>query len=89
MLPPTVRHMPWKTAVEPVKCTPARSGLASAASPIVAPGPCTRLITPGGRPASSSSFIVQYADTIAVEAGFQTTVLPISAGAVVRFRRSR
>ncbi len=31
MFSPIVFHMPWKTAVEPVKWTPARSGLASAA----------------------------------------------------------
>jgi hypothetical protein len=39
MLPPIVFHMLWKTGVEPVKCTPARSGLASAAFPISAPAP--------------------------------------------------
>ena len=36
MLSPTVRHMPWNTAVEPVKWMPARSGWFSATSPIVA-----------------------------------------------------
>ena len=82
MFPPIVFQIPWKTPVEPVKWTPARSGLASATSPTVAPEPKTRLTTPGGRPASSSSFSVQYAETIAVEAGFQTTVHPVSAGDV-------
>ena len=77
--------MPWKTPVEPVKCTPARSGWASATPPIVEPGPKTRLMTPGGSPAASSSRSVQYADTVAVDAGFQTTVQPMSAGDVVRF----
>ena len=77
--------MLWKTAVEPVKWTPASSGLASAAAPSSAPGPKTRLITPAGRPASSSSRIVYQADSACVEAGFQTTVFPISAGEVVRF----
>ncbi len=35
----TVFHIPLKTPVEPVKWIPARSGLASAASPISAPEP--------------------------------------------------
>jgi hypothetical protein len=39
MLLPTVRHIDWNTPVEPVKWMPARSGLASAASPMRAPGP--------------------------------------------------
>jgi hypothetical protein len=39
MFSPTVRHMPWKTGVEPVKWIPARFGLASAVSPITDPGP--------------------------------------------------
>src|SRR3990172_1650151 len=85
MAPPPARQMPWNTPVEPVKWIPARSGCRSPASSTAAPGAYTRLITPGGRPASSSSFIVQYAVTIAVEAGFHTTVQPISAGDVVRF----
>ena len=42
------------------------------------------LITPGGSPASSSSRIVQWAAKVWVGAGFHTTVLPISAGAVGR-----
>ena len=37
------------------------------------------MITPGGSPASWSRRISQYAENIAVVAGFQTTVLPISA----------
>ena len=39
MFPATVRHMPLKTGVEPVKWMPARCGLLSAASPMVAPEP--------------------------------------------------
>src|SRR5205085_821233 len=70
---------------EPVKWTPASSGLASASGPISDPLPKTRLITPGGRPASSNTRIVVQAESACVEAGFQTTVLPISAGAVERF----
>src|SRR2546423_9082738 len=79
MFSPTVCHIPWKTGVEPVKWMPARCSLARAGSPTAAPEPWTRLITPGGRPASSNSFIRKCALTAAVEAGFQTTVLPISA----------
>src|SRR5262245_15647832 len=79
MLSPIVFHIDWKTGVEPVKCTPARSGLASVGSPISDPEPYTRLITPGGRPASSNSFIRKCAEYAAVDAGFQRTVFPISA----------
>ncbi len=42
------------------------------------------LMTPGGIPASSSSSIVSEAASCWVGAGFQITVLPISAGAVGR-----
>ena len=49
---PTVFHMELKTPVEPVKWMPASSGLARAASPIVAPEPWTRLMTPSGSPAA-------------------------------------
>ena len=42
------------------------------------------LMTPGGRPASSSSTISRCAAYCWLAAGFQTTVLPISAGAVGR-----
>ena len=72
-----------------MKWTPASSGLASAGSPISAPLPNTRLITPGGRPASSRMRSVYQAESAAVDAGFQTTVLPISAGEVVRLRADR
>src|SRR6185437_6850665 len=85
MFSPTVFHMPLKTAVEPVKWMPARSRLASAGSPTSAPLPYTRLITPGGRPASSYSFISHHAEYAAVDAGFQTTVLPIIATELGRF----
>ena len=52
---------------------------------IIAASPGTKLITPGGSPASSRIFSVYHALSIAVPAGFHTTVLPISAGAVGRF----
>jgi len=42
------------------------------------------LITPGGKPASSKSFIRKCAEYAAVEAGFQRTVFPISAALVGR-----
>ncbi len=41
-------------------------------------------MTPGGRPAASSSFSTYQFDRIEVEAGFQSTVLPINAGALGR-----
>src|SRR5438132_11209616 len=84
MLSPIVFQIDWKTGVEPVKWTPARSGLARAGSPIAAPEPYTRLMTPGGSPAASYSLIRKYAEYAAVDAGFQTTVFPISAALVGR-----
>ncbi len=67
--------------VEPVKWMPARCGEASATSLTAPPLPVTRLTTPGGRPAASSSRMVKWAASCWVGEGFQTTVLPISAGA--------
>src|SRR5574341_231211 len=79
------RQSPWKVAVEPVKWSPASSGLARAASPTTGPGPGTKLTTPGGSPAASRSFISLQAERTAVDAGFQTTAFPMIAGAVGRF----
>ena len=85
MFSPTVFQIEWKTSVEPVKWIPARCSLASTGSPTAAPLPGRKLTTPGGRPASSSSFSVQYDESAAVEAGFQSTTSPISAGLETRF----
>ena len=79
-----VRHRWWNVAVDPVKCSPAKSGSASATSLTAGPCPVTMLITPGGSPAASSSRMVWCAASCWVTAGFHTTVLPISAGAVGR-----
>ncbi len=84
MFSPTVRHRCWKVGVEPVKWMPARSGWVSATLETSRPSPGSMLITPGGRPASSSSSMVMLAATCWVGLGFQTTVLPMSAGAVGR-----
>src|SRR5512146_2863630 len=81
---PIVFHIELNTAVEPVKCTPARSRWFSATSDTFGPLPGTKLTTPGGRPAASSSFRMYQALGIAEDAGFQTTVLPMSAGEVGR-----
>ena len=81
MFEPIVFHMLLNTPVEPVKCTPARSRCASAMSEIMPASPGMKLITPGGSPASSSSCIVYHDDSSAVADGFQSTTLPISAGA--------
>ncbi len=48
------------------------------------PSPVTMLMTPGGRPASSSNAMMKCAANCWVIAGFHTTVLPIRAGAVGR-----
>ena len=84
MFSPTCFQMLWNTGVDPVKWMPARSGSHRATSETCLPSPVTMLMTPGGRPASSSSAISRCAANCWVAAGFQTTVLPISAGAVGR-----
>ena len=84
MFSPTERHRCWKVGVEPVKWMPARSRCGSATSETARPSPGTMLMTPGGMPASISSSIVRDAASCWVGLGFQTTVLPISAGAVGR-----
>ena len=84
MLVPTVRHRCWKTGVDPVKWMPARSRSASTTSETATPSPGSMLTTPSGRPAASSSRISWWAANCWVGAGFQTTVLPIRAGAVGR-----
>src|SRR5919106_3083403 len=84
MLLPTSRHRYWNVLVDPVKWMPARSGSARATFDSAIPSPVSRLITPDGRPASSSRRIRKYAENVCVGDGFQITVLPISAGAVGR-----
>ncbi len=84
MFAPTCCHRCWKVADEPVKWIPASARSASSTSEISRPSPVSRLITPGGSPASSSSRIVYCAASVCVGDGFQITVLPISAGAVGR-----
>ena len=68
-----------------MKCTPARSGWGSATSETSLPSPVTRLMTPLGMPASSSSSMSSTAEWVCVGDGFQITTLPIRAGAVGRF----
>src|SRR5262245_18563302 len=84
MFSPMVFHIELKTDVLPVKCTPARSGLEIATFEIAAGFPGRKLMTPGGRPASSGTLKTYLALSIALEAGFHSTVLPLSAGAPER-----
>ena len=81
----TVRHRCRNVAVDPVKWMPASARSASSTSETARPSPVSRLITPGGSPASSSSCRVSTAARVWVGEGFQITVLPIRAGAVGRF----
>ena len=84
MRSPTSRKSERKTALEPVKCTPANSGWSRQTS-VIGPGsPGTKLITPSGMPASRRIWNTNQLERIAVCDGFHTTVLPISAGAVGR-----
>jgi hypothetical protein len=79
-----VRHISWKTAVDPVKWMPAKSGWASTGSPTSRPAPGRKFTTPGGSPASSRSCRRCQPERTAVVAGFQSTTLPMMAGAVGR-----
>ena len=69
------------TAVEPVKCKPAKSGWLKTTSPASGPSATTMFTTPSGRPASLNNFIITCAEYICVSAGFHTTTFPIIAGA--------
>ncbi len=85
MLAPIVCHMSLNTGVLPVKCTPARSACASATSLIAAASPGTKLITPRRQARLFEHLEHDSAPRASrVDAGFQTTVLPMSAGAVGR-----
>ena len=78
--------MSLKTSVLPVKWTPARSRCESRPFEIMRESPATKLMTPGGMPASSQQLHEVVAPTAwRCDAGFHTTMLPISAGAVGRF----
>ena len=76
-----VCHSALNVRVDPVKCRPAKNLSRNATSLTAWPSPVTRLITPGGRPASSSRRMVKCAASCWVGEGFHSTVLPISAGA--------
>ena len=54
-------------------------------SPAAGPSTKTKLITPGGNPASSRISIINAAEYIWLLAGFQTTVFPNKAGVPGRF----
>ncbi len=71
-------------SVDPVKWIPASERCVTAASDTAAPGPATRLMTPGGIPAASKISMMTWAASRAVVAGFHTTVLPTIAGAAAR-----
>ena len=67
-----------------MKWIPARWRSASSVRLTAIESPGRKLITPGGSPASSSSLKKCQLLSAAVAAGFHTTALPISAGAVGR-----
>ena len=60
----------------PTKLTPAKSGEEVTVSPNTGPSAGTKLITPGGTPASRRSLKTMYDDNIAVSDGFHRTTLP-------------
>src|SRR5688572_3656408 len=70
------------TAVEPVNDTTFTSSCVASTVPTSGP-PVTRLTTPAGTPASSSTFTKLMAESGVSVAGLKTTVLPqTSAGAI-------
>src|SRR6218665_993933 len=73
-----------KPSDEPVKCRPAKCRDANTASVTSEASPGTKLMTPGGRPASSSASKNRELDQVDLFDGFHSTVLPMSAGAQLR-----
>lgn len=68
----------------PVKLIPARSGESVIVSPNSGPAAGTKLITPGGTPASLNILNMVQLDNIAVSDGFQTVAFPIRVGVAPR-----
>ncbi len=67
---------------EPVNATLATIGCSTSGAPASGPKPVTTLTTPGGKPASSNSFMNSSIDADVNSDGLTTTVLPAaSAGA--------
>src|SRR4029453_15406500 len=64
------------TSFEPVKLRALMWGLSTRAGPICEPRPTTRLRTPGGSPALSSTSVRCQAVSGVSSAGLKTTVLP-------------
>ena len=65
--------------VDPVKETMSTSGCAAIAAPTVGPSPLTRLNTPGGTPAASSTSAKMIAEKGATSDGFSTIVQPVAS----------
>ena len=70
------------TAVDPVNETTATRGCVVSASPTAGP-PVSILTTPGGTPASSSTFTKCKADSGVSSDGFNTTVLPHTSAGMI------
>ncbi len=70
------------TAVDPVKETTATSGCVVSTSPTAGP-PVTRLTTPAGTPASSSTLTKLIEDSGVSSDGFNTTVLPHTSAGMI------
>src|SRR5262249_15625322 len=75
--------MPLPTSQDPVNETAFTAGLEISSSPMAEPDPVTMLRTPFGSPASCRASIKRTVHSGATEAGFTTTVFPVtSAGAI-------
>src|SRR5512138_2872566 len=76
-------------ASDPVNATFATSGCSTSGAPTSGPNPVTTLTTPGGKPASSTSFMNSSTDADVNSDGLMTIVLPAaSAGASFHVVRS-
>ena len=72
----------WPVAVEPVNATLSTPGWAASAAPRSRLDPATTLNTPGGKPASSSTWAKASVDAGECSEGFTTNVQPAArAGA--------
>ena len=76
----SARWMAQPVALEPVKATPATRGSLTSAAP-TAPSPGSRCRTPGGTPASCSSWTARKAVIGVCSAGLASTGLPAASAA--------
>ena len=78
LMPPMVRKIPSPTLPEPVNAILSTSGCDTSAEPAL-PAPCTRLTTPGGKPASATHSTSATAESGVYSDGLTTSVHPAAS----------